>query len=266
MIKMVVTDIDGTILKKDFTVSNNVINAINELTKKNIKVVLATGRMYCAAIKIAKILNISTPLVCYQGALIKNSCNDKKTLYVDPVKPNLALEILQELKNKNIHTNLYLNDELFCEHDNDIIKDYTNKRLIPYKIVENLLDLDLNNQVNKILAIDPDTKLIENLTCELQEKYKNSLYIVRSTKNFCEISSKNSNKGTAVRFLSNLFNIKKDEILAIGDEDNDIDLLKSAKVKIAMGNASENLKKEANYITKSIDEDGFAFAVEKYCF
>lgn len=265
MIKMVVTDIDGTILKKDFTVSNNVINTIKELTKKDIKVVLATGRMYCAALKIAKILDINTPLICYQGALIKNSCEDNKTLYVDPVKPNLALEILEVLKNKNIHTNLYLNDNLFCENDNEIIKDYTNKRLIPYSIVDNLLDLDLNNQVNKILAIDPDAKLIENLTNELQKQYKNSLYIVRSTKNFCEISSKNSNKGKAVKFLSNLFNIKKDEILAIGDEDNDIDLLKSAKIKIAMGNASEKLKQEANFITKSIEEDGFAFAVKKYC-
>ena len=262
---MVVTDIDGTILKKDFTVSNNVINTIKELTKKDIKVVLATGRMYCAALKIAKILDINTPLICYQGALIKNSCEDNKTLYVDPVKPNLALEILEVLKNKNIHTNLYLNDNLFCENDNEIIKDYTNKRLIPYSIVDNLLDLDLNNQVNKILAIDPDAKLIEKLTNELQKQYKNSLYIVRSTKNFCEISSKNSNKGKAVKFLSNLFNIKKDEILAIGDEDNDIDLLKSAKIKIAMGNASEKLKQEANFITKSIEEDGFAFAVKKYC-
>lgn len=265
MIKMVVTDIDGTILKKDFTISNCVINAIQELTKKNIKVVLATGRMYCAALKIAKMLGLNTPLICYQGALIKNSCENFKTLYVDPVKPNLAVEILKILKNKNIHTNLYLNDELFCENDNDIIKEYTNKRLIDYNIVKNLLALNLNNQINKILAIDYDEKLIENLTNELKEKYQNSLYIVRSTKNFCEISSKNSNKGTAVNFLSNLFDIKKDEILAIGDEDNDIDLLKSAKIKIAMGNASEKLKQEANFITKSIEEDGFAFAVQKYC-
>lgn len=265
MIKMIVTDIDGTILKKDFTISNDVINIIKELQKKNIKVVLATGRMYCAASKIAKMLDINTPLICYQGALIKNSYGDNKTLYVDPVKPNLALEILKVLKNKNIHTNLYLNDDLFCENDNEIIKNYTNKRLIPYSIVDNLLDLDLNNQVNKILAIDFDTKLIENLTNELQKQYNNLLYIVRSTKNFCEISSKNSNKGTAVNFLSNLLNIKKEEILAIGDEDNDIDLLKSANIKVAMGNASDKLKQEANFITKSIDEDGFVFAVQKYC-
>ena len=265
MIKMVVTDIDGTILKKDFTISNNVINVIKELTKKDIKVVLATGRMYCAAIKIAKILDINTPLVCYQGALIKNSCNDFKTLYVDPVQPNLAAQIIKVLKNKNIHTNLYLNDELFCENDNEIIKDYTNKRLIPYSVVDNLLDLNLNNQVNKILAIDYDTKLIENLTNELQKQYKDLLYIVRSTKNFCEISSKNSNKGKAVKFLSNLFDIKKEEILAIGDEDNDIDLLKSANIKIAMGNASQKLQENADFITKSIDEDRFVCPIKKYC-
>ena len=97
MIKMIVTDIDGTILKKDFTISNDVINIIKELQKKNIKVVLATGRMYCAASKIAKMLDINTPLICYQGALIKNSYGDNKTLYVDPVKPTLALEILKVL-------------------------------------------------------------------------------------------------------------------------------------------------------------------------
>lgn len=265
MIKMVVTDIDGTILKKDFTISNNVINTIKKLTQNNIKVVLATGRMYCAAVKIANMLDINTPLICYQGALIKNFYNNDNTLYIDPVKPNLASEILNVLKTKNIHTNLYLNDRLFCENDNQIIKDYTNKRLIPYSVVNNLLDLDLNNQVNKILAIDNDSQVIENLTSELKNKYNDSLYVVRSTKNFCEISSKNSNKGLAVKFLANLFKINKNEILAIGDEDNDIDLLKSADYKIAMGNASEKLKANADFITKSIDEDGFVYAINKYC-
>ena len=253
MIKMVVTDIDGTILKKDFTISNNVINTIKKLTQNNIKVVLATGRMYCAAVKIANMLDINTPLICYQGALIKNFYNNDNTLYIDPVKPNLAFEILNVLKTKNIHTNLYLNDRLFCENDNQIIKDYTNKRLIPY------------SEVNKILAIDNDSQVIENLTSELKNKYNDSLYVVRSTKNFCEISSKNSNKGLAVKFLANLFKINKNEILAIGDEDNDIDLLKSADYKIAMGNASEKLKANADFITKSIDEDGFVYAINKYC-
>ena len=119
--------------------------------------------------------------------------------------------------------------------------------------------------VNKILAIkygdaDTVTKWVKYLRKEYPE-----LYIVKSTPYFCEIADKQATKGLAVDFLCKQYGISKDEVLAIGDQDNDIELLKSGGIAVAMGNATEDLKKCANFITDTVDNDGWVKAIEKYC-
>ena len=81
-IKMLVLDIDGTIFKKDYTASERVKQTLKSLVKKGIKVVLCTGRMYAATKQIAKELELNTPVISYQGGLVKNFLNDEKTLFV----------------------------------------------------------------------------------------------------------------------------------------------------------------------------------------
>ena len=260
MIKMVATDIDGTILGNNFEFSPAVINCIKDLTNKGIKVVLVTGRMHLAALKLAKKLNITTPIVSYQGGLIKEQ--NGNTLYEKTLNPERAKEVIKWAKGNNIHINLYMDDYLYVENDNIAIKRYTGERFIPYEVC-NFDDLEIKN-VNKILAIDfenPDkvTGWVEYLKKQMPE-----LYIVKSTPYFCEVSSPEAKKSCAVEFLSKYYNIKKEEILSIGDQDNDIELLKAGGIAVAMGNASKKLKACADYITDSIDNDGFVKAIEKY--
>jgi len=260
MIKMVATDIDGTILGNNFEFSPAVINCIKDLTNKGIKVVLVTGRMHLAALKLAKKLNITTPIVSYQGGLIKEQ--NGNILYEKTLNPERAKEVIKWAKENNIHINLYMDDYLYVENDNIAIKRYTGERFIPYEVC-NFDDLEIKN-VNKILAIDfenPDkvTGWVEYLKKQMPE-----LYIVKSTPYFCEVSSPEAKKSCAVEFLSKYYNIKKEEILSIGDQDNDIELLKAGGIAVAMGNASEKLKACADYITDSIDNDGFVKAIGKY--
>ena len=263
MIKMLVLDIDGTIFKKDYTASKRVKDTLKNLVQKGIKVVLCTGRMYAATKQIAQELELNTPVVSYQGGLVKNFCNDTKTLYEKTVPPELALTVIKELKQRKIFFNLYINDVLMVERDSELIRNYVDARNISYKIIGNCEDLSLVG-VNKILAIDPDHNLIEKLQKEMAEKFKNKLYVVRSTPMFCEFSSTEATKGNAVRFLADLWGFKKDEIMACGDQDNDIEMLLAAGVKVAMGNASDGLKSIADFITETVDEDGVAVAVEKF--
>lgn len=261
MIKMIATDIDGTILNWDFEFSPAVINCINNLSERGIKVVLVTGRMHLAAIKLAKKLNLKTPVVSYQGGLIKEQ--NGKTLYEKTLNIERAKEIIKWAKSNDVHINLYMDDFLYVENDNIAIKRYTGERFIPYKVCS-FDDLEIKN-VNKILAIDFDNPdKVTEWVKYLKEKMP-ELYIVKSTPYFCEISNPEAKKSCAVEFLSNYYNIKKEEILSIGDQDNDIELLKAGGIGVAMGNASANLKACADYITDTIDNDGFVKAVEKFC-
>lgn len=262
MIKMVATDIDGTIVKWGCDYSDGVKSCVKKLCDNGVKVVLVTGRMHCATTHVAEALGLKTPIVSYQGGLIKN--NKGETLYQQNLDSDTAKKIIKWARKNDVHINLYLDDKLYVEKDNEFVRKYTDGKFISYEVC-NFDDLNIEN-VNKILAIDfNDAERVTGWVCELQQKFP-ELYIVKSTPYFCEIGSPKATKSAGVEFLANKWGIKRDEILTIGDQDNDIELLKAGGVPVAMGNASDELKKYACYITDTVENDGFAKAVEKYCF
>lgn len=260
-IKMVATDIDGTII--DWNLGHftpNVKACIKNLCANGIKVVLVTGRMHCACDHIVNELNLDTPVVSYQGGLIKDKAG--KTLYEQNLDVGCAKQIIKWAKDNDIHINLYIEDKLYVEKDNDIVKKYTDGKFVPYTVC-NFENLEIKN-VNKILAIDyNDAEKVTGWVSMLQEKFP-ELYIVKSTPYFCEIGSSQAKKSLGVEFLAKYWGLKKEEILTIGDQNNDIELLKSGGIKVAMGNASEQLKECADYITDSVENDGFVKAIDKY--
>ena len=262
-VKMLVLDIDGTIFRKDYTATQRVQNTLKSLFEDGVKVVLCTGRMYAATKFIAAELGLKTPVICYQGGLVKNFYENQDTLWSRPMDCSLAREVIKDLKSRNVFFNLYVNDELMVEHDSPLIRQYVDARNISYKVIGDSEKVDLNG-LNKILAIDDDTGLIKNLQKEMAEKYKGKLYVVRSTPRFCEFSDPEATKGNAVRFLAEKWGIKKEEIMACGDQDNDIEMLLAAGIKVAMGNATEDLKKIADYVTETVDNDGVVKAVAKF--
>ena len=260
MIKMVATDIDGTILKWSFQFSPEVKKCIKELDESGIKVVLVTGRMHSSTTPVARELGLHTPIVSYQGGLIKDESG--KTLYQKDLRPDYAKKIIKWARKNNVHLNLYLDDKLYVEHDNEIVKEYTDGRFIDYTVCS-FDDLNIEN-VDKLLAIDlKDADKVTGWVEELSREFPD-LYIVKSTPFFCEIGSKDAKKSSGVKFLADMWGIKQEEILTIGDQNNDIELLKAGGIKVAMGNATEELKSYADYITDTVENDGFVKAIEKF--
>ena len=260
MIKLVATDIDGTIFipEKEFT--QGVKNCIKRLNDSGIKVVLVTGRMNAAASKIAQDLGLETPVVSYQGGLVVE--NGQK-LYERYLTTEQTHRILEWAKTEKIHINLYNDDILYSETECYEVQRYCNN-LHTEHIVKPFKEIN-KNKINKLLAIDysnPDR--ITKYEKELQETFSD-LYIVKSTPYFLEFSNPEASKKCAVEFLQNYWNLKKEEILTIGDQNNDIALLQAGGIKIAMGNATDELKEIADYITESVYEDGFVKAMEKFC-
>ena len=261
-IKLVATDIDGTLVKWDTSVSDGVKNCIKNLQENGVKVVLVTGRMHCATKHLRDELGLNSPVVSYQGGLIKDS--DGKTLYQENLDSDCAKEIIDWAHKNDVHLNLYIDDKLYVEKDDDCVKRYTDGKFVPYTVCP-FESLKIKN-VNKILAIDyGNAERVTGWVNELQTKFP-ELYIVKSTPFFCEIGSSMAKKSLGVEFLAKYWNLSQDEILTIGDQNNDIELLKAGGVKVAMGNATPELKECANYITDSVENDGFVKAIEKFCF
>ncbi len=263
MIKMIVLDIDGTILGKSLKLSQSLKNCFERLISKGIKVVLATGRMYHATTHLAEELKLNTPVLCYQGGYIRNFAENTDVLREILVPAETVKELVTTIKEHSIHINIYAQDTLFVEEDNDIIQSYCVDRKIPYQVVGDFDKLE-HAGYHKVLAIDYDTEKISNLIQTLKTKYEGQLYVTHSTPYFCEISNIEATKGDAIRFLADMWDIKKEEIMAVGDQENDIEMLMAAGIKVAMGNAAQALKDIADFITLDVEHDGVCYAVEKF--
>ncbi len=260
MIKLVATDIDGTILKGDRKFTNKVLHCISELDKNGIKVVVVTGRMHAGAKKITSRLGLKTPIVSFQGGLVRDY--EGNTLYERFLPENIVNEIIKWARENNVHLNLYSNDVLYSEKDNETIKRYATCQELDYTVKN--FDEIKHDKINKLLGIDySDEDRVTQWINIMSKRYSN-LHIVKSTPYFCEFSSMEATKACAVEFLQKYWNIKKEETLTIGDQNNDIELLKAGGIKVAMGNATDDLKKVANYITDSVDNDGFVKAIKKF--
>ena len=259
MIKLVATDIDGTILGADNVFRPKILETIEKLKKKNIKMVLATGRIFEGVWPVRNMLGLDTPVICTQGSLAKDENN---TFWSAPVDNSLVWDVVEFLKKKNIHTNLYNNDKLFIE-DTRYIDDYIRGRFVKYNLIKSFYDLKLG-EVTKMLAIVYDEDEIRKLEAEMKERYAGKLGIVLSSKCYLEITNPIASKGNALKKLMEIWNLKEDEVFASGDQDNDIELLKVAGVKVAMQNASNGLKNVANYIAPPVYEDGWAEAIERF--
>ena len=262
MIKLVATDIDGTIFipEKEFTCG--VKECISKLDSAGIKVVLVTGRMNAAATKIAQDLGLNTPVVSYQGGLVVE--NGKK-LYERYLTEEQTGRILDwaGVNGENIHINLYNDDILYSESDCYEVQRYCNNLHTEYN-VKKFSEIK-KDKINKLLAIDySNPERISRYEKELQDIFPD-LYIVKSTPYFLEFSNPEASKKCAVEFLQNYWGLKKEEILTIGDQNNDIALLQAGGIKVAMGNATDELKEIADYITDSVYDDGFVKAMEKFC-
>ena len=260
MIKLVATDVDGTLLVPEGNFTESVKSCVNKLCEKGIKVVVVTGRMNAAASLIAKDLGLDTPVVSYQGGLIKHN---EETLYERCLTESQAQKIIEWADSENIHLNLYNDDILYSEKKCYEVERYCNNLHTEYKISA-FSDIK-KDKVNKLLAIDYNNpEKIDRLEKELQGIFPD-LYIVKSTPYFLEFSNKEASKYCAVKFLQKYWGISEEETLTIGDQNNDIALLKAGGIRVAMGNATEELKKVANYTTDTVFNDGFVKAMERFC-
>lgn len=261
-IKMIVLDIDGTIMNNKFQISEKVKNTLNICQQEEIKIVLASGRMHHAVTPISFELGINSPIISYQGSIVREYTPIDNTIYQQSIDFSLAIEVIEELRNIEGQLNFFTEDLLYIEKTSELLTEYTEKRNIKYTKINSFNDLQGINPI-KLLFINKNSEKLTEIKDKLRAKFSNELNIFKSTSIFCEIVNKNATKGNAIKFLANYWNVNLSEILAIGDHENDIEMLKTVGVSVGMGNAIPEVKEITTYITDTVDNDGAAKALEK---
>lgn len=261
-IRLVVLDIDGTIAGESNDISPGVLEAITKVQAQGIPVALATGRMYRSALRFHQKIQSSLPLITYNGALTQ----DPQTGAVHrhcPLEAEIALEIwryFQDLPETSpLELHCYHQDQLYVPAITEQTQNYLARAGVTALEQEDLEPL-LKKEPTKLLAISPDSPWLRRLQGDLRSRLtEEQVYFTQSTDIYFEITHPQATKGQAVQHLAEtLLGLSASEVLAIGDNFNDLDLLQYAGRGVAMGNAPEGVKAVADEVTADVEADGVA--------
>lgn len=261
MYKLVVIDLDNTLLNEEHKISEKNKEMVQKVRSKGIEVIIATGRMYISAKPYLKALSLDNSTIVYNGAMVKDVETDK-TIYHKPIDKKHAKEIITDIKKEGLHINLYQDDKLYVDQDNEYTKRYEEVSGIQAVQVEDLTELDIIDPT-KLLIIEDDPELHVYYQKYLDEKYGDIIDVTESKSYFIEIGAKGVNKGKTLQKLISEKDIERNEIIAIGDSYNDLEMLSYAGTGIAMKNAPEEIKKKADMIAPHNEEDGVAVILDK---
>jgi Cof subfamily protein (haloacid dehalogenase superfamily) len=272
-IRLVVLDIDGTINGDSNQVKKPVKEAIAEAQAKGVKIAIATGRMYRSALRFHQDIKSDAPLISYQGALIKDPQTNELVGHW-PVDLEYALSLIDDFAEYadtgKLSVHLYIQDELYVRQITPQTKAYaqrSNVEAIPVgDLRQFLIEQAPTNPPTKVLALSDDPDLITMLLTTLKQRYTpGQLYLTKSVATFFEATNPVANKGTAVQHLAeNILGFDRTEVMTVGDNFNDLEMIEYAGIGVAMGNAPQGLKDLADWVAPDVDEDGAAAAIAKF--
>lgn len=264
MYKLIAVDMDGTLLRKDDIISKRNKEVIRKLREKGIKVVLASGRPIHGLERYLEELDLVAEdeyVMSYNGSIVQNV----KTKEV--IAKNM-------LKGKDLHRLYELAQRLKIDLHAFSVKGCITPKMNYYSQLEgkmnnipvyevNFEEIAIDEDIIKIMYVGAPNE-IDRVIKQLPETLYKDYNVVRSMPFFLEFLSRTSGKETGVKMLAECLDIAPHEVMCIGDAGNDVEMLQYAGLGVAMGNAFEEVKQIADYITKTNEEDGVAHAIEKF--
>lgn len=265
MYKLIALDMDGTLLTSEKKIAESTKIALKKAEEKGVKIVLASGRPIdgiTRSLEELDLLKKDDYVLSYNGGVVQNTRT--KEIVSKAVLKGSDLKLLYEISkdlNVNIHA-FSAKEGLITPKNSEYTQHEANINGINITI-KDFKEIDDNEEIIKVMMIDPAEILdpaIEKLPKEVYEKYS----VFKSAEFFLEFTNKEVDKGLSLKKLGEYLGIKKEEIIACGDAGNDLSMVKYAGLGVAMGNATDDVKKVADYITSTNDEDGIAKVIEKF--
>lgn len=282
-IKALAIDLDGTLLNRDESISEENLKALKMLSEKDIEIIPVTGRPYMLAKKIFGKYDLKiNNMICSNGGVTYDGAGNKKAEYY--MDKEAGFELLSYLEENKFPYAIFTDTKIysFVNNENLIKEDYKiaieKDSEVKVEMLDGLVEMfrrETEYQVNTYSDyknVDEDILGIIGLSLD-QEKLKDGLVDLKDLKNITigqsafnniEANSPDSNKGQALKSLLKTLDIKIDEVMAIGDNHNDLAMLNIVPHSVAMGNARDEIKKVCKFVTKNNDESGVAHAINNF--
>jgi len=268
--KLICIDMDGTLLNDKKIISENNIKAIRLANEKGVRIAVCTGRIFTSADFFSELLSVKSPVIASNGAYIREKDRDavvyKATLGVEKCK-----KILEVLRRFKLYPHYYTSDTVFTEKliHSSLFYQEVNKTLPKDKQIKIVQVKDWNevfekyeSEIFKGIAVDEDLENLQNAKNTLRDMQ--DFEVVSSRYDNFEVMNKGVSKGNAVKILAEYYGINKEQVICIGDSENDLSMIKFAGLGVAMENGSQAVKEAAQYITDSNNCDGVARVINKF--
>lgn len=268
--KMIAMDMDGTLLNNSKEVSEFSRKILKRAAEKGVKLVVCTGRIFTSARVYARLIGTEAPIIASNGAYIRekdrNEIIFQRYLSEDHIK-----KVVETGIRYGLYPHVFTADTIYTKKLVFFSANYNrwNQTLpederVKIEIVDNFDSAIRENKgrILKVVVADDDIERVMSAKEEIKNTMDVSIF--SSSSNNFEVMAPEISKGYAVKILSKYYGISREEIICIGDNENDTSMIEYAGLGIAMGNATEELKQIASYITDTNENDGVAKAVEKF--
>lgn len=261
-------DLDDTLLNAHHALSPGSILAIARVRQMGVRVVLASGRMHAAMQRYVEELKLETPVISYNGALVKQSVPHNGD---DPAKPDeiwledqiaadLAAEIRDYARENHLQLNYYLHDILYSAQQTQWLQLYSDRTGAPIQILLEFEAKLAGTAPTKLVIVDSPEKVAELLPA-MQERFQSRLYVTRSNAEYLEFIPLNASKAKALALVADRYGIPSTKTVAFGDSWNDIPMLQWAGLGLAVANAKPEVIAAADRTIGNNDQDGVATAL-----
>lgn len=265
--KILFVDLDGTLLCDDKTISEKNRAAIGKMLGEGHYLVLATGRTVESGRNVARELGLTMPgcyMIAFNGAVVYDCSADRVLM-----KRSLPIDVVQELFERadkaGIYVQTYNNTDIITSRHTRELDFYKDRNHLPYKLSPNVLDL-LEEEPQKVLLIDlEDRARLEKFQRDNADWEKGKCCSFFSCNEYLEYCPIDTNKGSAIAYLTKMLGMPMECTVAVGDEENDISMIRAAHVGVAMKNGTTEAKAAADYITEcDNNHDGIAEVIKKF--
>lgn len=261
MYDIIFSDYDGTLYGKTREISPKTRKSIEKYVANGGKFVISTGRIYSSIKPIAVSLGLNGDIITSQGSQIYNIDADIP-IHTDFINKQKTVEILEIAKREGYLAQCYANNTIYADKSKDFNDFFADFFSVNISTTETLIEDIFTEKIvpNKFeLLVDKDK--IDGFIKDISKSYPEFLFS-KSAPVMIEVVDKLATKGRACRYLLDKYNIKPENALAIGDGNNDIDMLEAVGGKVAVNNAAKRLLKTADYITKDTNGDGVSEIIE----
>ena len=266
MYKLIAIDMDGTLLKDDKTITTLNKKTLRKAIELGVKVVLTSGRPIQGLKKYLDELELTGEddyVIGVNGALICKT-SDYSVINSNGTLTGKDLKyIYNKVKDLETYVHAFTNKEDLVNIESRF-SDEEEKRIdLKVRVVDFLNEVQDEDEILKVV-LEEEKVVLDKITPQIPKELFEKYTVIRSLDFMVEFMNKDCNKAIGLEKLAQYLKISKEEIIAIGDADNDIEMIEYAGLGVAMGNAKDEIKQLANFVTKSNEEDGVAYVIDKF--